>query len=198
MLGLSSLVGVKLAYIPTASNYESGNKDWMIDNLIILRDLGFDIDIVDFSALSKEMWLSRLNEVKILFFEGGNTQYLRQKIKESGFEIEIESLLTDRLWIGASAGSCVVCPTIVNSIQDLFDETIADLPSDGLGLVNFQIVPHLNSPYFDKIRENELRFARKEMQKADGTAMYAIDDNSAISVDGSEIKIISSGVYFSE
>jgi dipeptidase E len=192
------LSGIKLAFIPTASNIEVGNKDWLIDDLGILRGLGFDIDIVDISAIDKDMFLGRLKDSKVLYFEGGNSQYLRLCIKESGLQDELKSLLFNRLWIGASAGSCVLCPTVVNHVQDLFDENIEDLPKNGLGLVDFQFVPHLNNPYFPKIRENKLKNARNNLKSIDGKKMYVVDDNGAVSVDDDTVKIVSEGISFIE
>ncbi len=196
LLGVNNLAGIKLAFIPTASCFEAGNKNWLIDDLIKLKELGFDIDIVDISAIPKELYLNRLKEAKVLFFEGGSTQYLRLKIAESGLEPELRSLLADRLWVGASAGSCVLCPTVANHVQDLFDETVDEFPKKGLGLVDFQFVPHLNSPFFPKIREDKLKAAGKSLEKMDGSKMHVVDDNGAVSVDGDAVQVISEGVSF--
>ena len=35
-------------------------------------------------------------------------------------------LLETKIWIGASAGSIVLCPTVYNSCQELFDERFKD------------------------------------------------------------------------
>lgn len=41
-----------LAFVPTASNVEAGDKDWVIDDLNYCKNLGFkSIDIVDISAI---------------------------------------------------------------------------------------------------------------------------------------------------
>ena len=144
------------------------------------------------------MYLERLQKAKVLYFEGGSTQYLRLKITESGLEEELPDLLADRLWIGASAGSCVTCPTVANHVQDLFDETFEEMPKKGLGLIDFQFVPHLNNPYFPKICEDKLKNARKNLKKIDGDKMYVVDDNGAVSVDGSTVKVVSEGVSFTE
>ena len=63
---LDELVGkpldqLKIAFIPTAANLEEGDKGWLIDDLRRLSFLKFkEIDIVDISALPKEIWLKRL------------------------------------------------------------------------------------------------------------------------------------------
>ena len=71
-----SLKGIKLAFVPTAANVEPGDKSWMINDLNNFRKTGFEVDIVDISAVSKVVWLPRLQEAELLFLGGGNTFHL--------------------------------------------------------------------------------------------------------------------------
>ena len=105
-------------------------------------------------------------------------------------------MLKTRVWIGISAGSCVLCPTICNSCQDLFDDNIEGFPIDGLNLVNFQFVPHLNNESFPKIRRDNLLNASKNLKVIDGKKLYILDDNGAIFVNDKDIKVISEGNWF--
>lgn len=119
--------------------------------------------------------------------------WLRSCIKNSGLEEHLLELLETRIWIGASAGSCVLCPTVCNSCQDLFDENIAGYPCDGLGFVDFQFIPHLNNKYFPKINFENIKNASKNLTKIDGKKLYIVDDDGAVSVNNENIKIISEG-----
>ena len=141
-------------------------------------------------------FLPRFELSDVIYFEGGNTQWLRRCIKESGLEEHLRTLLKDRVWIGASAGSCVLCPTICNSCQDLFDEDIPGYPIDGLGLVDIQFVPHLNNEFFPKIRKENILNASKNLKAIDGKKLYVMDDNSAIFINNDDIKIVSEGNWF--
>ncbi len=190
LLGKSA-TGVKLAFIPTAANVEPGDKSWMISDLNNFQKAGFQVDIVDISAIPKEIWLPRLQDAEVLFLGGGNNFHLMHWVKQSGFQDELPALLKTRVYAGISAGSCIAGPTIYNSVQNLFGEKYGLEIKDGLGLVNFQIVPHLNSSYFEKIREEYLIEASKEIAES----VYAIDDNSAILVDGSNVEVISEGKW---
>lgn len=183
--------GVKLAFIPTAANVEPGDKSWMIDDLNNFQKAGFVVDIVDISAVSKDVWLPRLQGAEVLFLGGGNTFHLMHWVKKSGLQDELPDLLKTKVYAGISAGSCVAGPTIYNSVQNLFDEKYELKIKDGLNLVNFQIIPHLNSPYFEKIRKDNLELASKELTEP----VYAIDDNSAIIVDGKNVEVISEGEW---
>lgn len=189
--------GLKMLFCTTASNYEGGDmNEWLIEDLEKFKNLGFKIDVCDINGISKEIFLPRFEWADVFYFEGGNTQWLRDCIKKSGLEENLSKLLKNRIWIGASAGSCVLCPTVCNSCQDLFDENIAGFPSDGLGLVNFQFVPHLNNEYFPKINFENLENASKNLQEIDGKKLYIVDDNGAVSVNNENVKIISEGKWF--
>ena len=188
------LEGLKVLFCTTASNYEGGEMNsWLIDDLQTLNSLGFKIDICDINGISKEQFLPRFEWADIFFFEGGNTQWLRKCIKNSGLEKHLPELLKTRVWIGYSAGSCVLCPTVSNSCQDLFDENISGYSSDGLNLVEFQFIPHLNNEGFPKIRFENLEKASKNLLEIDGKKLYIIDDNGAISVNDTTIKVVSEG-----
>jgi len=191
------LNGLKVLFCTTASNYEGGDmSEWLIDDLQKLKSLGLKIDICDINGISKEKFLPRFEWADIFFFEGGNTQWLRKCIKNSGLEAHIPELLKTRIWIGASAGSCVLCPTVSNSCQDLFDENIDGYSTDGLNLVDFQFIPHLNNEGFPKIRFENLEKASKNLLEIDGKKLYIIDDNGAISVNDTTIKVVSEGKWY--
>jgi len=188
---------VKMLFCITASNYEGGEmNEWLIEDLETLKNLGFKLDICDINGISKEKFLPRFEWADILYFEGGNTQWLRNCIKNSGLEEHLIRLLETRIWIGASAGSCVLSPTLCNSCQDLFDENIEGCQTDGLGFVDFQFIPHLNNEWFPKITQENIQNASENLKEIDGRKLYALDDNGAVFVDNGNIKVISEGEWF--
>lgn len=182
---------VKLAFVPTAANVEPGDKSWLVNDLNNFIEAGFEVDIVDISALPKKGWLPRLESAEVLFFGGGNTAHLMYWMRESSLVDVLPELLKTRVYGGISAGSCIAGPTIYNSVQNLFDEEYELEIKEGLGLVDFQIVPHLNSPYFEKIRKENLEIASKDLKEA----VYAIDDDSAIIVDDDKVEVVSEGQW---
>ena len=191
LLGKSTK-GVKLAFIPTAANVEAGDKSWMIEDLNNFQKAGFLVDIVDVSAVSKDVWLPRLQEAEVLFLGGGNTFHLMHWVKQSSLQDELPALLKTRVYAGISAGSCIAGPTIYNSVQNLFGEKYELEIKEGLNLVSFQIIPHLNSAYFKKIRKENLEVASKELTEP----VYAIDDNSAVVVNENEVEVVSEGEWY--
>lgn len=188
---------LNMLFCTTASNYDGGEmNDWLIKDMIYFKNLGFKIDVCDINGINLENFLPRFECADVLFFEGGNTQWLRKSIQTSGLEKHLKKLLESKVWIGASAGSCVLCPTICNPCQDLFDENIDGFPIDGLNIVDFQFVPHFNSEWFPKVRKENLLNASKNLKKVDGKKLYVIDDNGAVFINGKNIKVISEGNWF--
>lgn len=182
-----------LVFISTAANIEEGDKSWLIDDLARCKVLGFNIvDIVDIAALSKDAWLPRLEAGDVLLFGGGNTHYLASWFYKSGLAGLMEDLLKTRIYVGISAGSIAASKEMLVSESKLFKEENGQPASNkGLGLVNFQIRPHLNSPYFTKIRKDYVDQVAEEL----GQPMYVLDDQSALTVVDGKVEIVSEGEY---
>lgn len=183
---------LNLAFVPTAANVEDGDKGWLLDDYANIKALGFTcVDIVDISALPRDIWEPRLKQADILMFSGGNTFYLMHWVEKSGLKDLLPELLKTKIWVGVSAGSCITGPTIYNSVQNLFEEKLEFNQKVGLGLVNFQFIPHLNSDYFSKIRKEYLEVAAQKITDP----IYAVDDQSAVVVNGDKIEVVSEGKY---
>ena len=183
-----------LAFIPTAANVEEGDKWWLINDLQNCKNVGFQVvDIIDISALTREQWLPRLKSADVLLFGGGNTFHLIHWIRKSGLDKLLPNLLKTRVYVGISAGSMVTGPNIrLSESRKLYYLDIKNYQDDaGLGLVNFTIRPHLNNNYFPNVRKENLAKLTKEIPEP----IYALDDESAIKVDGKKIQIVSEGQY---
>lgn len=185
----------KIAFVPTAMNVTAGNKCWFIRDLHNIQSQEVEkIDIVDISALPKGVWLPRLEAADVLFFSGGSSFHLMRWIVESELRELLPELLKTRVWAGISAGSMVTNPTLALSSKDLkiYYENIFGYDSEeALGLVDFYIRPHFNSPDFPNAREGYLREMANGMQRT----IYALDDQSALKIAGDHVEVISEGEY---
>lgn len=193
-LGERPLEELSLAFIPTAANLEEGDKWWLIEDLNDCKKLGFaEVDIVDISALPKEVWRKRLEDADILYFSGGNTFHLMHWIRKSGLSEILPELLKTKVYIGVSAGSMVATPSIrsASSEKKAAEEINGEIPDKGLSLVDFLVEPHINNLYFPELT---FEYVRAESV---GTPLpiYALDDQSAIKIDGGEVTIVSEGVW---
>lgn len=183
----------KLAFIPTAANVETGDKGWLIDDLATCKALGFEeIDIVDIAAVPQEVWEPRLENADMIMVGGGNTSYLMGQIKKSGLAAVLPDLLSTRVYVGISAGSMVVAPKLKEKeMQRLYDEPIFDdETNEGLGFVDFLVVPHMNSPYFPRVAE-----LIDEVAQDTDIPFYALDDQSAVKVVDGNTEVISEGKW---
>jgi len=185
---------LKLAFNNTASNFEAGDKsEWLIKDLIDCKNMFAFVDIVDISALPREIWEPRLREADVLLFEGGNTFHLMHWIKKSGLDKLFPELLKDKIYIGISAGSMVMTQSLfLSESKLLYDEDPGDVAQDkALGYVDFNIMPHFNSADFSKVNEENLERISKDSKYP----IYALDDNSAIKVVDDKVEVISEGEW---
>ncbi len=97
---------------------------------------------------------ARLSQFDLVWVMGGNAFILRRAMKLSGFdEVITEMLGQDRIVYGGfSAGAVVAAPTLRGiDLMDDPDEVPAGYDPapvwDGLGLIDFSIVPHFRSPH---------------------------------------------------
>jgi len=185
----------KLVFIPTASNVEVGDKDWLIDDLINLQKLNFkEIDIADISAVKEKIWRPKMEKADILFFEGGNTYHLMEWINKSGLVDILPELLKTKVYVGLSAGSMVTNKDLALKISQIVYGEDLDKTDEmkGLNYVDFYFLPHLNSEYFENVRRD---FIEKTTQGMSET-IYVLDDQSALKVVNGKIEVISEGEWF--
>ncbi len=184
-----------VAFIPTAMNVGAGDKDWFVDDLVnIKKQVVACLDIVDISALPIEIWRPRLEAADVLFFSGGNTSHLMRWIIESGLKELLPNFLKTKVWAGISAGSMVTNPTLALSSSDkkIYYEEVTGYRSDtGLGLVDFYVRPHYNSPHFPEANQHYLEQIASEFE----AKIYALDDMSALKIVDGAVEVVSEGDY---
>ena len=179
---------ITVAFVPTAANVETGDKvSWFFRQYEDLRRIGINwIDVIDFSAADVD-WQERLDECDVLFLSGGNTFYLLDQIRKQGFNTYLAKVLESKVYIGASASSIVVTPSIEVATIPPGDPNLPNLADlTGLGLVDFEIEPHCDEDRFNVI-EN---YAREH-----GKKVYAIDDQTAIKITDDGVEVISEGEW---
>lgn len=197
---LFSLTGKKpedtiVVFIPTASNVEIGDKDWLINDLLNLKKLNFkSIEITDISAIDEKIWKPSIKRADVLFFEGGNTYHLMEWLNKSGLAKILPELLKDKVYVGVSAGSMVTNKDLALKLSQIFygEDLEKDYEMNGLNYVDFYFLPHLNSEYFVNLREDFVRNAVKDMNEK----IFVLDDNSALKIIDNKIEVISEGKWF--
>jgi dipeptidase E len=179
---------IKVAFIPTAANIEEGNKvTWLFRQYDDLRKLGIEwIDMVDFAYADVD-WQTRLNECDVLYLTGGNTFYLLDQIRKQGFDEYLRKTLESKIYVGGSASSIIMTPTIDVAAIPPGDPNLPGLTDlRALAYTDFEIEPHCDEVRFDTV---------EGYAKEHGKHMYAIDDQTAIQIIDDRIEVISEGKW---
>ena len=179
---------IKVAFIPTAANVEEGDKvAWFFRQYEDLRRMGIAwIDMVDFAAADVD-WRARLDACDVLYLSGGNTFYLLDQIRKQGFDDYLKIALDSKVYVGGSASSITMTPSIDVAAIPPGDPNLPNLTDlTGLNYVDFEIEPHCD----------EERFGTVEMYaKEHNKRIYAIDDQTAIKVIDNRIEVVSEGKW---
>lgn len=176
---------VKVGFIPTAANVEPYNKDWVVSQFNQLQRYGFyQIDIVDIAADGVD-WRTRLDACDMLWLSGGNTFYLLDQVRKTGFDEWLKENIDHKVYVGGSASTILVAPTIkiANGVDD---NTIGLEDLTGLGLVDFEVNVHCDAAGLE---------ATEEYAAQSENAVYALDDLSAIKVVDGNVEVISGGSW---
>jgi len=134
--------GLNVAFIPTAADPYS-DKEFVEQDKRALLMAGFNVKEVHLGKTRASV-IEGLEGTDIVFVAGGNTFYLMQKARESGFDRVVKSLVRKgTVYVGSSAGAVIAGPSIEH-VRALDDASWAPrLQSfEGLGLVKFLVMPH--------------------------------------------------------
>jgi dipeptidase E len=179
---------IKIAFIPTAVHVEKGNKDWFLKQFSDLLKYEFTwVDIVDISADSFD-WKPRLEEADVIYVGGGNTFYLLDEVRRSGFDTWIKEHIENKVYVGGSAGSIIATPSIGLASVEPSDENVTGVTDlTGLNFVKFELSPHTPSMIPHEANEKYAASISNEF--------YEIDDDTAIQVVDGNISVISEGSW---
>ena len=149
---------LSVLFVPTAADpYE--NREWMEDDRNKLLELGFNVFDFDLKDKSEGEVKKALSKTDIVFVAGGNTFYLLEKVKLSGFDNAIKDSSNQRqIYIGSSAGSVILGPNI-EPMKYLDDSTKALSLSDysGLNLIDYIVLPHFDNKKYKEAYEKLTR-----------------------------------------
>ena len=165
-----------VGFIPTASELDD-DRWYMEKDRTAITNMGFNVIDIEISSESKTEITDKLARVDAVFVAGGNTFYLLQKLTEKDVLSNLADFARHKIYIGASAGSCIACPSI-DYLDKLDDKNQAPLlvQYNALNLVDFYILPHYNSKdkYTNGANQIEAAYPNRKFIK--------LPDNQAIIV----------------
>lgn len=142
----------------------------------------------DITGKTKQDLDTAFKNYDMVYVTGGNTFYLMQQMRSSGFKEAISKKLEEgATYFGTSAGASVACPDI-DYMKDMDDASQGDAENTkGLNLVDFLILPHAeeNHPHFADAIE---RITGK--CKNSSETLICLRDDQALWINGRIIRII--------
>jgi len=141
------------------------------------------LELTALPSIARTVWLPQVEQADVLLVNGGDTIYLDRWMRESGLADLLPSL--DLVYVGLSAGSMVMSP----SVADDFASWTRPVGGEGLGVVDFEIFPHLDNP---DLPQNTTADAERWAAGLTRSG-YAIDDETAIRVVDGVAEVISEG-----
>jgi dipeptidase E len=184
---------MSVVFVPTAAGMVADDKRWLVENYNDFLRLGLkSFDIVDIAALPKQNWQARFAAADVICFGGGDEQYLVKVMRESGVAEALSELLQSKVYVGISAGSMVAGKLLSQDlVRRLMPEEAFEGADPGLGILNFSILPHLNSDYFAHLRADLIRSLTSRFP----ATVYALDDASALKIVGDQVEVVTEGEF---
>jgi dipeptidase E len=144
------------------------------------------LELTALPSIQTDTWVPLVQETDALLVGGGDPLYLCYWMRQSGLADLLPSLRREAVYVGLSAGSMVMAPSVGEDFVHWKPPTGDD---STLGLVDFAMFPHLDHP---SLPENTLADAEKWAASMP-TPAYAIDDETAIQVVDGVTEVISEG-----
>lgn len=175
---------MKIGYVTTASK---GARTFgqRVQEIIMptIRENGYNIEEIDIKDKSKEELLTFFKNKNVIHIEGGNAFYLLKVIRETGFADILKELLNEgRVYIGTSAGSYIMCPTI----------EVSDWNQDGrdrFGLTDFTALNYI--PFVLKVHyEDEMNELVKEKSKTLKYPLHILRDGQGMFCDNGTCRFV--------
>lgn len=179
---------INVAVINEAIKGEQGDMRWFAEELQRLSEvIGGEIEFIDLQAHDLDYIGQRTDEADMIFCFGGNTDYLANTFIEIGFDKLLPKILAEKVWVGSSAGSCVLCHQDPEEISKAVYKEKRN--SDHfMDIVPIIFLPHLHGWF---------KFDRKEVLQASELTdlpVYAASDDCALKVmDGEVVQIMGTG-----
>lgn len=144
---------IKLAHIITASN-EVNPHPWRDNDKKAMLKLGIQVEDIDIKGKTEKELRLILKDKDVIYVQGGSPYYLLKHVKESGFDKVAKGLIDKGvLYVGASAGSYIVCPTIEQALWKKPKRNrhgLAD-KEPAMDLVPFLIVAHYEPKFAESL-----------------------------------------------
>lgn len=180
---------ITFAIINEAYAVEHGDKRWVISNLNdVAKNFPAEMDIVNLLVFPLKEVEERIMQKDAIFVVGGHTDYLMSVFVKTGFDKLLSKLLNSKVYVGSSAGSKVMGKRLSSeAYKTMYKEVVGYGTTRYLEFVDFSIMPHIDSKDFPGRKEKLFEAAKKH-----SGLIYGLRDDSAVIVNGDDIRTIGS------
>lgn len=164
------------------------------------------LELTALPSIDKDVWAAAVQNSDALLAWGGDPVYLSYWMKHSGLADLFPSLRAEMVYVGVSAGSIAAASSFGETYFDqpncsgerLSSEdidfagpegefTMTLVMAEGVGLVDFTIIPHVEYDDHHDVENAEKWAGRLPVPT------YAIDDDTAIKVADGRVDVVSEG-----
>jgi dipeptidase E len=157
-------------------------------------------------SIDEECWVPAVRETDALLVWGGDPVFLAYWMRRSGLADVLPSVPGETVYLGVSAGSIAATSAFAETYREprhgsgealSTEDIVFDTPAgeirrilvraQGLGLVDFAIIPHV-----DSADHQDTAIAEQWAAKIPAPT-YAIDDQTAIKVVDGNVEVVSEG-----
>ena len=165
---------INLIFIPTASRFEDELKYVEISRQELIH-LG--IKNIKTLQLDHQITKDEIDKADVIYVCGGNTFYLIQQIRQSGFDKLLKSF--QGLYVGVSAGSIVVGPNVeVSGPWDENDINLTD--TTGMNIVNVALIPHYQRKEKSIVDDLKAKANYEIIELTDNQAVLVVDGEKKV------------------
>jgi dipeptidase E len=169
---------MKIAHVITASK-SVPSTSYIKRHQEAMEKLGCNVETVDIEGKDEAELLKILSNKDMVFVDGGNTFYLIKAIRGSGFDGAMRKLLEKGVvYLGASAGSYVACPTMEMATwkgHNKYDRHGVSNFS-GMNLVPFLVFAHYERQYEELVK--------RKIEEVDYPVKILTDNQAVLVEDG--------------
>ncbi len=178
---------LKTAFIttPTEKGHEQDDLQWSKDNQSSMRNAGFDIFEYTITNKNLEELKKDLGECDVVYVEGGSLIHMMNQVRRTGFDkFIVDFLEKGGVYVGTSTGSFIAAKDTAPGISlEFYLED--NFNTQGIGLVNFLVMPHWGADVFKECYEKMPKFAYHM-----SVPMVVLNDSQYVWVKGENMQIV--------
>ena len=179
--------GKTIGYIRTAAFPDGDVPSTLNKEMEALENMGFKVKSIDLAKLEPDDMEQAFSECDLFWVCGGNTLYLLQEVRRSGFDNFVTKKISDGIpYVGSSAGSILLGPDVE------FERLACDITEapnltsfEGLNLFPFSTYVHFEAPWAKDVYEDILKFSLDNSK-----SFITLHDNQFIYVKGEQWQVI--------